>query len=272
MFVLIWSAWAGQTYYCSRFDTGSALHKMTTVVQCFIAAVMAANAKDALDSRASAGFGAAYAGLRFILAVEYLQARTIGTAKTLASRYAAAYGSVALIWVISALTPAPARFWLWAGGFALDFATPFLARREALRIPPHHEHLPERFSLFFVIVLGEFVADVMRGIEAQEFWSLTAASTAIGGTILAFVLTRLRLRPTRCIHRSRCNVFGERVFVTGRNARKGHLRFPSLASLSSLSAADGSGVRSPRRFRLRLISFRARCRPFAIIPFWLRLN
>lgn len=188
MFILIWSAWAGQTWYCSRFEATRLSHKLATVVQCFIAAVMAANAKDALDSRASAGFGAAYAGLRLILALEYLHARSFPATRTLATRYAAGYGTAALIWVSSALTPAPLRFWLWGIGFVVDFATPFLAGRHAMRVPPHHEHVPERFSLFFLIVTGEFVACVMRGIEAQEYWSATAASTAIGGIVYAFVL------------------------------------------------------------------------------------
>jgi hypothetical protein len=35
---------------------------------------MAANAKDALDSRSSAGFGAAYAGMRIVLVAQYLRA------------------------------------------------------------------------------------------------------------------------------------------------------------------------------------------------------
>jgi hypothetical protein len=50
------------------------------------------------------------------------------------------------------------------------------------------------------------------------------------------VLTRLRLRPTRCIiSGSQLGVAIEAFRETRRSAREGHLRFPSLASLSSLT-------------------------------------
>ncbi|HZO51169.1 MAG TPA: low temperature requirement protein A [Bryobacteraceae bacterium] len=39
-----------------------------------------------------------------------------------------------------------------------------------------------------IILLGEFVAEVMRGISSQEYWSLPAASTAFGGMALVFFL------------------------------------------------------------------------------------
>jgi low temperature requirement protein LtrA len=60
LFVLIWWAWSGRTLYATRFDHDDLPQRVLILVQCFIAAVMAANAKEALDSRSSAGFGAAY--------------------------------------------------------------------------------------------------------------------------------------------------------------------------------------------------------------------
>src|SRR5437763_1416266 len=77
LFVLIWWAWSGHTLYCTRFDTDDSVQRLLVLVQSFIAAVMAANAKDALDSTSSAGFAAAYAAMRIILVVQYLRARRI---------------------------------------------------------------------------------------------------------------------------------------------------------------------------------------------------
>ena len=59
LFVLIWWAWSGHTLYSTRFDHDDLVQRGLILLQCFIAAVMAANAKEALDSRSSAGFGAA---------------------------------------------------------------------------------------------------------------------------------------------------------------------------------------------------------------------
>jgi len=50
LFVLIWWAWSGHTLYSTRFDHDDLVHRILILIQCFIAAVMAANAKEALDS------------------------------------------------------------------------------------------------------------------------------------------------------------------------------------------------------------------------------
>jgi low temperature requirement protein LtrA len=188
LFVLIWWAWCGHTLYSTRFDTDDMVQRLLILLQSFIAAVMAANAKDALDSRSSAGFGAAYAGMRLVLVIQYLRARRIEKTRPLATRFAAGFGVAAIIWLISALTEAPARYWLWALAMTIDLATPWLAEKHGRNAPPHCEHFPERFGLFTIILLGEFVAEVMRGIESQEYWSLTAASTAFAGMTFAFGL------------------------------------------------------------------------------------
>jgi low temperature requirement protein LtrA len=57
-----------------------------------------------------------------------------------------------------------------------------------VRTPPHPAHLPERFGLFTLILLGESVVAVMKGIESQETWSVTAASSALVGMGILFAI------------------------------------------------------------------------------------
>ncbi len=73
---------------------------------------MAANATDPLGSRSSAGFAAAYAAVRLVLVVQYARARRVSGARALATRYLAGHGSAALLWLLSAIVPAPGRFWI----------------------------------------------------------------------------------------------------------------------------------------------------------------
>jgi low temperature requirement protein LtrA len=188
LFVLIWWAWSGHTLYSTRFDHDDLVQRMLILIQCFIAAVMAANAKEALDSRSSAGFGAAYAGMRIVLVVQYLRARRVPQTRQLTTRFALGFGAAAVLWMISAFLDAPERYWVWAAALLVDFMTPWLAARHSARFPPDATHFPERFGLFTIILLGEFVAAVMRGIESQEYWSFSAAATAFSGMAFAFVL------------------------------------------------------------------------------------
>jgi low temperature requirement protein LtrA len=188
LFVLIWLAWSGHTLYCTRFDTDDLVQRLLVLVQSFVVAVMAANAKEALNSTASAGFGAAYAVMRLILAGQYFRARRVRETRELTTRFSAGYAIAALFWIGSALSPAPARYGLWAVALAIDLTTPWLARHCSLRNPPHAAHYPERVGLFTIILLGEFVAAVMRGIESQEYWSLAAASTAFASMTFGFAV------------------------------------------------------------------------------------
>ena len=188
LFVLIWWAWTGHTLFSSRFNTDDGIQRLLTLAQIFAVAVMAANAKDALDSRSSAGFAAAYAGVRLVLVAQYVRARHVVEARPLTIRYLLGHGVAALLWLSSALVPAPGRFWIWGVAFLIDFSTPWLAVRHSTRIPHDAAHLPERFGLFTLILLGEAVVAVMRGMESQEDWPVQAAMSAIGGMAVLFAV------------------------------------------------------------------------------------
>lgn len=187
-FLLIWWAWTGHTIYSTRFDTDDLIQRGLTLVQMFAVAAMAANAKDAFDSRSSAGFGAAYAAMRLILVLQYLRARRVPESRQLTTHYALGFGLAAVVWVISAFAPPPERYWMWGLALAIDLGTPFLAAHHAERIPPDAVHLPERFGLFTIILLGESVVAVMHGMESQETWSLPAALSAFQGMAITFCL------------------------------------------------------------------------------------
>jgi low temperature requirement protein LtrA len=188
LFVLIWWAWTGHTVFSTRFDTDDVIQRGLTLVQMFVVAVMAANAKDALDSRSSAGFAAAYAAVRLILVAQYFRARHVPGARPLTTRYLVGHGGAAILWLASAVIPAPTRFWVWAVAFAIDLGTPWLAVPHSVRVPPDAAHLPERFGLFTLILLGESVVAVMQGMESQEDWSPAAATSAFLGMAILFVI------------------------------------------------------------------------------------
>src|SRR6185436_6439763 len=99
LFFLIWWAWLGHTNFSTRFDTDDLIQRALTALQLFLVAVMAVNATGALDSRDSAGFAAAYAVMRFVLAGQFLRARGVRRARPLTTRYALTCGVAALLWL-----------------------------------------------------------------------------------------------------------------------------------------------------------------------------
>ncbi len=186
LFVLIWWAWLGHTNFSTRFDTDDLVQRGLTALQIFLVAVMAINSTGALDSRDSAGFAAAYSAMRLVLALQYLRARCIQKSRALANRYALSAAIAALLWLVSALVPAPERYWIWAIALIVDLGTPLVSTRHLVEVPHDAAHLPERYGLFSIILLGESMVAVMTGMSHQEHWSPVAASAAILGMAMVF--------------------------------------------------------------------------------------
>ena len=174
------------------------VERLLIVVQVFLVAVMAANATDALSSRDAAGFGAAYGGVRAILALQYARVVAGGAdpgqsasprpATVLARWRIAGLFVAAFFWAVSALLPVPQRYAGWTVALLIDIGNSWPVSRSTTASPPGATHFPERFGLLTIILLGEFVASVMRGIEGQMGWSFLAASAAVLSLALGFAI------------------------------------------------------------------------------------
>jgi low temperature requirement protein LtrA len=185
LLLLVWWAWTGRAAFSTCFESDDVVQRALTMVEIFAVAVMAANARDSLASRSSAGFAAAYAGVRLILLVHYWRAARLHR-RHLGMMCRAGHGLAAGLWLLSALVPLELRLALWIVAFAIDLGTPWLTLDRTVHLPPHPSHLPERFGLFTLILLGESVVAVMKGIESQDTWSPLAASAAISGIAVLF--------------------------------------------------------------------------------------
>jgi len=91
------------------------------VAQVFLVAVMAANATDALSSSDAAGFGAAYGGVRAILALQYARVAWVSESRTIVRRRIGGLCVAVVIWVGAALLPLPYRYAGWAVALLIDF-------------------------------------------------------------------------------------------------------------------------------------------------------
>lgn len=187
LFVPVWWSWIGAAFYATRFDTDDIGHRLLTAVQMVAVAALAVNVHHGLGE-SSAGFALSYAAVRAVQVVEYLRAeRYVAAARPLITRYKRGFAIAAAIWLVSAFVPAPVRFVLWALGLTVDFATPISAGQLHSQLAPDTSHLPERFGLFTLIVLGEVIAAVVDGVTEQK-WNVQSAIAAVFGLSIAFSL------------------------------------------------------------------------------------
>ena len=174
LFVPIWWAWIGATFYATRFDTDDLGDRILTLLQMAGAAALAANVPEALGG-SSYYFALSYAAIRIILVAEYIRvgrrkdSSSATAAAPLIRRYTRGFLFGAIFWIISAFVPQPFRFVLWGIGLVIDFATTITAGRLHSQFAPHISHLPERIGLFIIIVLGESVVEIVAGVQSKEF-------------------------------------------------------------------------------------------------------
>ena len=188
LLTLVFLAWFGYTAFSTQFAVDDVVERVLIVAQVFLVAVMAANSTDALSSSDAAGFGAAYGGVRAILALQYARVAWVSGSGALVRRRIGGLCVAVVVWVGAALLPLPYRYAGWGVALLIDFGNSWPASRSTTSSPPGATHFPERFGLLTIILLGEFVASVMRGIESQMGWSFLAASAAVLSLALGFTI------------------------------------------------------------------------------------
>ena len=181
-FALLWWLWASHTFYADRYDTDDLVYRLLATAQIMAVLVIAA-ALTTGPAESTMAFSAGYALARLVLLAMYARVyRHVAETRRLVAGYLVGFGIAAAFWTASIFTPEPARFALWAVALTIDLATPWVMRRQQAAVPLDVSHLPERFGLFTILVLGESLAAVMSGLRHQGWaWGpVLAAACGIG--------------------------------------------------------------------------------------------
>jgi low temperature requirement protein LtrA len=181
LFVPVYVAWQGYSFYADRFDTDDLLLRVAFFVAMLAIAAMAVLIHDVASGLNTGGFALAYAVLRSIMLGLYWRAwRAVPEARPLIRFYGTGYSIGVAVWLASLAVDPPTRYVMWGIGLALDLSLPPLATRIHRRVPTSGSHVPERWALFTMIVIGESVVAVALGTAGTD-WRLDSAVTAILG-------------------------------------------------------------------------------------------
>ncbi len=179
-FALVWWLWASHTYYADRYDTDDLIYRMLAAGQ-MVMIVVLASALSLDEANSTRAFAFGYAGSRLLLLVMYWRAyRHVAETRTLVRGYLIGFGAAAMVWLASAVVPDAARVTLWVVALSVDLATPWVMRHEQAKVPLDTSHLPERFGLFTILVLGESIAAVVLGL-GHSSWAIAPTATAALG-------------------------------------------------------------------------------------------
>jgi low temperature requirement protein LtrA len=183
LFTLVWWSWVSSTLYANRFDHDDVVYRLYKLVSMAAVIGLAASATEATGERFGIFVGCQLV-LRASLLLQYRRAyRHVARARPIARLYLIGGGVGALLWAVSLVVPRPVGFALWAAAVLVEAVVPLVATRHSADVPLHVEHLPERFALFVILVLGESGAGVAHGLYDAEW-----APSAIPVAALSFVL------------------------------------------------------------------------------------
>ena len=186
-FALLWWLWASHTFYADRYDTDDLVYRLLATAQMMAVLVIAA-ALTSGPAESTMAFSAGYASARLVLLAMYARVyRHVTETRHLVGGYLVGFGLAAAFWTGSIFAPEPARFALWAVALTIDLATPWVMRRQQAGVPLDVSHLPERFGLFTILVLGESLVAVMAGLRHLD-WALGPVLAAASGIGVATTL------------------------------------------------------------------------------------
>lgn len=169
VFVPLWLAWTGFTWFTNRFTVDDFAHRLLVFGQMLLVGAMAIFAPEVLDSRPER-FAVAYAGAQAVIALLHLRTwRETEEGRDYSLYWGATFGIGAVLWAASVALEPPWTYVLWGAGLLAILAAPFSATSRALteRYPVDLEHLTERYGLLTLIVLGESFVKVLSGITAD---------------------------------------------------------------------------------------------------------
>lgn len=189
LFIPAWWMWIGGTFYNSRFETFDVSYRLFTLLQIVAVAAMAIFIHDGAG-KTSVPFALAYAGARVLIIAMWLRGGYhVPLMRPITTRYAIGFTLSVALFIASIFVTPPLRFVLWGIGLFSDLVTPLTTAKLQASLPRlSNVKLPERYGLFVIIVLGEAIVAVIRGMAADEGLTLALAFNGLLGIILAFGL------------------------------------------------------------------------------------
>jgi len=170
LFVPLWTAWTGFSFYMNRYNIDDFTHRLLAIVQMFAVGAMAVSAPLVLKGKPTA-FALSFAIAQAMVAIMYARASIQQETGRQYSRYwGGVFGIGAVLWLVSIALPSPWIYLAWGLAVGMIFVSPFSQTSRTLfeEFPIDFEHLSERYGLLTIIVLGESFVKMLSGLSGDD--------------------------------------------------------------------------------------------------------
>lgn len=144
LFVPVWWAWMGFTWFATTFDNDDVPYRVAMMAAMLCILWLGASVGGVAKGGATS-FVLAYVALRLVLIVQFARAWTEATVvREFCRRYVLGNALGVLVWLSSLVVPGPPRSGVWALGLLIELLTPMLARGAVPVRIFHAGHIRER--------------------------------------------------------------------------------------------------------------------------------
>ncbi|MCP4105562.1 MAG: low temperature requirement protein A [Desulfobacteraceae bacterium] len=181
--VPIWMAWSGYTLFANRFHTEDSKHKVLALLQ-MLGAVFLSVFIGADFEKYYLGFLLSYTSIRLLLVIMYIRASKLRPELRVLCMYLVKGFTVGIFVCLSSIFfSGILRYMVLNLGIFIEILCPILGRHHLKEVPVEPHHLPERYALLTIIVLGESVLGLSTSVEAIK-WTPVLIISGVTGFIL----------------------------------------------------------------------------------------
>ncbi len=181
----IWWTWTGHTLFVTRFDTEDITQRILTLFTMLAVVFWTSFINADFDSYYH-GYLLFYVIIRLTLVIMYWNAaRKNPAAIPIAKRLGSGFLIGLAVTSLSLLFEPPFRYVVLYLGIGIEIITPLLSRHSLKATPVKSHHLPERYGLLTIILLGELVIMLANNLSETSWSVSTVATSAVGFILIA---------------------------------------------------------------------------------------
>jgi low temperature requirement protein LtrA len=185
LFVPVWWGWMAFTWFSTAWDNDDLLHRFGMLAAMLLVVVLAA-AIPRIERGNDRVFVLTYAAMHFLLAALFLRVLPhAGPARRFARNYLIGEAVGGALWLSSLAFPQGVRPWIWTIAMTELLVAPVFAVRAYPEQPYDSSHIPERYGLFTIIVLGEGIVRVAAALSGPD---VQLNGEAIAAAMLGFAI------------------------------------------------------------------------------------
>ena len=187
LFIPVWWSWMEYAWYATSFPEGGLFNRFGALAAMLTVLAMAAQVGNASHGEPR-GYILGFVVFHAIVVTLFLRAaRLYPERQAFSMRYATGFGLAGAVWLLSLALPEDVRQWVWIAALLIDLVTPWTAVLAVVERTFDVSHIPERYGLFTIIVLGEAIIAVARSMS-EATWTPAAVTAAVAGFVIAVVV------------------------------------------------------------------------------------